>query len=39
MGSGTIETRLGMATLAVKNVLAALDGGPMPAELDLYNTL
>jgi glyoxylate/hydroxypyruvate reductase len=39
MGSGTLETRLGMATLAVKNLLAALDGELMPAELDLHSKL
>jgi len=39
VGSGTLETRLGMATLAVKNLLAALDGESMPAELDLHNNM
>ncbi|TFK64593.1 D-isomer specific 2-hydroxyacid dehydrogenase [Pluteus cervinus] len=33
IGSATIETRLAMATLAVKNLLAGLDGKPMPAPL------
>lgn len=35
IGSGTLETRVGMATLAVKNLLAALDGEEMPASIDL----
>ncbi|RDB18703.1 Glyoxylate reductase/hydroxypyruvate reductase [Hypsizygus marmoreus] len=40
VGSGTFETRLGMATLAVNNLLAGLDiDGQMPAELDLKNYL
>lgn len=39
IASGTFEARLGMATLAVKNLLAALDGKPMPAELDLRSKL
>ncbi|KAG5643921.1 hypothetical protein DXG03_009493 [Asterophora parasitica] len=41
VGSGTFETRLGMATLAVQNLLAGIDGGDshMPAALDLTNKL
>ncbi|EIM81974.1 uncharacterized protein STEHIDRAFT_161329 [Stereum hirsutum FP-91666 SS1] len=35
IASATFETRRGMATLAAKNLLAALDGGDMPSELDL----
>jgi len=35
IGSGTLETRVGMATLAVENLLAVLDRKPMPAELDV----
>ncbi|KAG6860294.1 hypothetical protein C0995_013030 [Termitomyces sp. Mi166 len=36
VGSATFETRLGMATLAARNLLAGLDGKPsLPAELDL----
>ncbi|KAI0316068.1 hypothetical protein OF83DRAFT_1060957 [Amylostereum chailletii] len=35
IGSATFETRVGMATLAAKNLLAALDGDAMPAELDI----
>lgn len=33
IGSATIETRLGMATTAAKNLLGALFDEPMPAEL------
>ena len=33
IASATIETRLGMATLAAKNLIAALLGGEMPTEL------
>jgi glyoxylate/hydroxypyruvate reductase len=39
VGSGTLETRLDMAALAVKNLLAALDGEPMPAELNLCSKM
>ncbi|GLB39358.1 putative D-isomer specific 2-hydroxyacid dehydrogenase, NAD binding domain [Lyophyllum shimeji] len=40
VGSGTFETRVGMATLAVQNLLAGIDGGSnMPAALDLRNKL
>ncbi|KAF8962306.1 D-isomer specific 2-hydroxyacid dehydrogenase [Flammula alnicola] len=35
IGSATIETRIDMATLAVKNALAAISGEQMPAPLDL----
>lgn len=35
IGSATFETRLGMATLAVKNLLAGISGAAMPAELSL----
>lgn len=35
IGSATTETRLGMATLAAKNLLAGLLGEAMPAELPL----
>ncbi|TFK41674.1 hypothetical protein BDQ12DRAFT_765206 [Crucibulum laeve] len=35
IGSGTLETRVGMATLAVKNILACLNGEALPASLDL----
>jgi glyoxylate/hydroxypyruvate reductase len=35
IGSATLETRLGMATLAVKNLLAGIFQEVMPAELDL----
>ncbi|KAF9003392.1 hypothetical protein BDQ17DRAFT_1279842 [Cyathus striatus] len=35
IGSGTNETRVGMATLAVKNLLAVLDGQDMLASVDL----
>jgi len=34
IGSATLETRLGMATLAAKNLLAGVLGEPMPACLD-----
>ncbi|KAG6919811.1 hypothetical protein DXG01_000313 [Tephrocybe rancida] len=40
VGSATFETRQGMATLAVNNLLAGIDeGSSMPAELDLKNKL
>ncbi|KAG6830286.1 hypothetical protein H0H87_008584 [Tephrocybe sp. NHM501043] len=40
VGSATFETRRGMATLAVRNLLAGIDGNSnMPAELDLRNKL
>ncbi|KAG6828097.1 hypothetical protein H0H92_009252 [Tricholoma furcatifolium] len=40
IGSSTFETRRGMATLAVQNMLAGVDGHPdMPAELDLKTKL
>ncbi|KAG5652680.1 hypothetical protein H0H81_004117 [Sphagnurus paluster] len=40
VGSGTFETRLGMATLAVQNLLAGIDDhSAMPAALDLKNKL
>jgi len=35
IGSATFETRIQMATLAVKNVLAGVFGEEMPAELDV----
>ncbi|KAF8156922.1 hypothetical protein B0H34DRAFT_658677 [Crassisporium funariophilum] len=35
IGSATFETRVDMATLAVKNALAAISGDEMPASLDL----
>jgi len=35
IGSATSETRLDMATLAAKNLLAALRGQPMPVALDV----
>jgi glyoxylate/hydroxypyruvate reductase len=35
VGSATLETRLGMATLAAKNLLGGILGEAMPAELDL----
>ncbi|KAA1476146.1 hypothetical protein DENSPDRAFT_806751 [Dentipellis sp. KUC8613] len=35
IGSATFETRVGMATLAAKNLLAGLAGEQMPAELDV----
>ncbi|PPQ93563.1 hypothetical protein CVT25_005555 [Psilocybe cyanescens] len=35
IGSATFETRVGMATLAVQNALAAIFGQEMPAALDL----
>jgi glyoxylate/hydroxypyruvate reductase len=35
IGSATLETRVDMATLAVKNALAVIDGEEMPASLDL----
>ena len=35
IGSATTETRTGMATLTVKNLLAGLAGEPMPSELKL----
>ena len=35
VGSATIETRMGMAGLAARNVLAGVEGAEMGAELDL----
>ncbi|KAG9222088.1 hypothetical protein CCMSSC00406_0009301 [Pleurotus cornucopiae] len=35
IGSATLETRLAMATLAAKNVLAGVFGEPLPSELNL----
>jgi glyoxylate/hydroxypyruvate reductase len=35
IGSATVETRLGMATLAAKNVLAGVYGEALPAGLDI----
>ena len=35
IGSATLETRIDMATLVVKNALAVIDGEEMPACLDL----
>ncbi|KIM42260.1 hypothetical protein M413DRAFT_130023 [Hebeloma cylindrosporum] len=35
IGSATLETRIDMATLAVKNALAVIDAEEMPAGLDL----
>jgi glyoxylate/hydroxypyruvate reductase len=35
IGSATLETRLGMATLAAQNLLGGVFKEPMPAELDL----
>ncbi|KDQ60059.1 hypothetical protein JAAARDRAFT_32437 [Jaapia argillacea MUCL 33604] len=35
IGSATLDTRVGMATLAVKNLLAGIAGETMGAELDL----
>jgi glyoxylate/hydroxypyruvate reductase len=35
IGSATTEARIGMTTLAVRNVLAVLDGTDMPTELTL----
>ncbi|KAF8180425.1 hypothetical protein BJ912DRAFT_1023740 [Pholiota molesta] len=35
IGSATVETRIDMATLAVKNALAVISGTEMPASLDL----
>ena len=35
IGSATLETRVDMAALAVKNALAVIDGEQMPASLDL----
>ncbi len=35
IGSATLETRLAMATLAAKNVLAGVFGEPLPSELKL----
>jgi len=34
IGSATLETRLSMATLAAKNVIAGVLGSPMPAQLE-----
>ncbi|KAJ8456175.1 hypothetical protein ONZ45_g18796 [Pleurotus djamor] len=39
IGSATLETRLGMATLAAKNLLAGLDGTSMPSELDVKSRI
>jgi len=39
VGSATLETRLGMATLAAKNLLGGIFGEAMPAELDLKSRL
>ena len=35
IGSGTFETRVDMATLAIKNALAVISGEIMPASVDL----
>jgi len=35
IGSATTETRLGMATMAAKNLIAGVLGGEMPAELSM----
>ena len=35
IGSATIETRLGMATIAARNVLAGVLGDQLPVEFDL----
>jgi glyoxylate/hydroxypyruvate reductase len=35
IGSGTFETRVAMATLAIKNALAVISGETMPASVDL----
>ncbi len=35
IGSATIETRIGMGTLAVNNILGGVLGEVMPAELSL----
>jgi len=35
IGSATLETRTDMAMLAARNVIAGLDGDPIPAPLDL----
>jgi len=35
IGSATLETRVDMATLAVRNALAVIDGEKMPASLDV----
>ncbi|KZV76570.1 hypothetical protein PENSPDRAFT_673277 [Peniophora sp. CONT] len=35
IGSATFETRVGMARLAVENMLAGIDGTEMPAQLDI----
>jgi glyoxylate/hydroxypyruvate reductase len=37
IGSATLHTRLAMATLAAKNVLAGISGDPMPASVDLQS--
>lgn len=39
IGSATMETRLGMATLAVNNLLGGIDHSTMPAELDVASHL
>jgi len=35
IGSATLETRLGMVSLAARNALAGIDEKAMPAELDV----
>jgi glyoxylate/hydroxypyruvate reductase len=35
IGSATIETRIEMATLAVKNLLAGISGQTLPASVNL----
>jgi glyoxylate/hydroxypyruvate reductase len=35
VGSATTDTRIGMATLAVKNLLAGLDDKELPAGVNL----
>ncbi|KAI0036229.1 hypothetical protein K488DRAFT_41696 [Vararia minispora EC-137] len=39
IGSATFDTRVGMAVLAARNLLGALNGTQMPAELDLASRL
>ncbi|KAF8634815.1 hypothetical protein AX17_004067 [Amanita inopinata Kibby_2008] len=39
IGSATLDTRVDMATLAVRNLLAGIDGEPMPAALELRQYL
>jgi len=39
IGSATFETRVQMATLAVRNLFAGIDGGSMPAELNVRERL